>query len=68
MRGVYFSQASYQGVLNGNRLIGIWKNGESNGQIEFEFDMAKNKFKGTWGYGTAPMKYWQTGTRSKPSE
>ena len=50
--------------MNGSRLIGIWRNGPSNGRIEFAFDPRNQTFDGHWGYGTEALKYRQSGKRS----
>jgi hypothetical protein len=64
VRGIYFTQSVYEGVLNGNRLVGIWRNAKNHGRFEYEFDSDGQTFAGKWGYGTDPLEYWQVGKRA----
>ncbi len=58
-----------QAILNGNRLVGTWKNSASgkSGNFEFIFNSDYTSFTGKYGYGNnGPTKKWN-GTKTIPS-
>lgn len=68
VRGIYFAQSAYEGVLNGNNLVGIWRNATNHGRFEWEFDSDSQSFAGKWGFGTDPLEHWQVGKRAPSRE
>ncbi len=49
----YTGDGSVEGTLQGNVLIGTWKDSRSSGQIRFVFSEDERAFAGFWSYGSA---------------
>lgn len=63
VRGTYGGRGTYEGVFEKNRLIGIWKNGQSSGRVDLKFADDGKSFQGFWGFGTGRLQFWQRGKR-----